>query len=166
MVCGSSTRFVIAAIVESETGNASRYLFVRLFFIFFSIRRYVTRAISEKSDTCLAIARGVPRSVRSIARIRLFDWKRNTVHPGEANPSKNILLADVRYVIYRQKLSLRTNSGILQWYMYQHAVKYRKISSRYTYTELTKTYRLENLEDNFEKKDGLASGLIAFVSCV
>lgn len=29
-----------------------------------------------------------------------------------------------------------------------------------------KTYRLENFEDNFEKKDGLASGLIAFVSCV
>lgn len=28
------------------------------------------------------------------------------------------------------------------------------------------TYRLENLEDNFEKKDGLARGLIAFVSCV
>lgn len=29
-----------------------------------------------------------------------------------------------------------------------------------------KTYRLENFEDNFEKKDGLARGLIAFVSCV
>lgn len=29
-----------------------------------------------------------------------------------------------------------------------------------------RTHRLENLEDNFEKKDGLASGLIAFVSCV
>lgn len=26
--------------------------------------------------------------------------------------------------------------------------------------------RLENLEDNLEKKDGLANGLIAFVSCV
>lgn len=29
-----------------------------------------------------------------------------------------------------------------------------------------RTYRLENFEDNFEKKDGLANGLIAFVSCV
>lgn len=29
-----------------------------------------------------------------------------------------------------------------------------------------KTHRLENFEDNFEKKDGLARGLIAFVSCV
>lgn len=29
-----------------------------------------------------------------------------------------------------------------------------------------RTYRLENFEDNFEKKDGLARGLIAFVSCV
>ncbi|KYN08924.1 hypothetical protein ALC57_18890, partial [Trachymyrmex cornetzi] len=32
--------------------------------------------------------------------------------------------------------------------------------------DLIKTYRLENFEDNFEKKDGLARGLIAFVSCV
>jgi len=28
------------------------------------------------------------------------------------------------------------------------------------------TYRFVNFEDNFEKKDGLARGLIAFVSCV
>lgn len=29
-----------------------------------------------------------------------------------------------------------------------------------------RTYRLENFDDSFEKKDGLAKGLIAFVSCV
>ncbi|KYM88433.1 hypothetical protein ALC53_02916 [Atta colombica] len=31
--------------------------------------------------------------------------------------------------------------------------------------DLIRTYRLENFEDNLEKKDGLARGLIAFVSC-
>jgi len=34
------------------------------------------------------------------------------------------------------------------------------------YIDLIRTYRLENFEDNLEKKDGLARGLIAFVSCV
>jgi len=50
-----------------------------------------------------------------------------------------------------QFISMLSNTSIVKDYI--NLISYR-------------TYRLENFDDNFEKKDGLARGLIAFVSCV